>query len=331
MRRRAGGTRGRAPLVLTRPAPLDTVENANGAYIPLEDRALSSCRRLGWAVVASVFVPPVVCAGRSADDGGGLVGWVESTRGAPVAGAVVSIFGKGIRGGSLITLADAQGQFVLPSLPAGSYTLRAIGTGHQPSAAQHVTVLPNRDALFTLSLTPVGEKPADEEAAAEAAPRASASGAGSCATSGARSWRRPTTTSGRHGAAAGAGASPEAAPLATSGPLAGSMELAATGGRPVPADPPERPARRRRLAPAAGPARRRRPLEPGRAGRRERGAGLAHGGGVRARARRRARGGGRRRLRGRRHAPDSRRRRCPSPTGWWERRSSGTAGSSATG
>ena len=129
---------------------------------------MSSCRRFGWAVVASVFVHPVVCAKALADDGGGLVGWVESTRGAPVAGAVVSIFGKGIRGGSLLTLADSQGHFALPSLPAGSYTLRAIGTGHQPSAAQHVTVLPNRDALFTLSLTPVGEKPADEAASTEA-------------------------------------------------------------------------------------------------------------------------------------------------------------------
>ena len=106
----------------------------------------------------------------SADEGGGLVGWVESTRGVPVAGALVSIFGKGMRGGSLVTLADSQGQFVLPSLPPGSYTLRAIGTGHEPSAARHVTVLPNRDALYTLSLKPVGEKgeaSAPDSAAAE--------------------------------------------------------------------------------------------------------------------------------------------------------------------
>jgi hypothetical protein len=123
---------------------------------------LSSFRHAGWAVLAFATVAPCVCAAPLPDDGG-VVGWVESTRGAPVAGAVVSIFGKGIRGGSLITLADAQGQFVLPSLPAGSYTLRAIGSGHQPSAAQSVTVLPNRDALFTLSLTPVGVKPAVEE------------------------------------------------------------------------------------------------------------------------------------------------------------------------
>ncbi len=127
---------------------------------------MSSCRRFGWAVVAStaVLVPSTSFA-LPPDDGGGLVGWVESTHGVPVAGALVSIFGKGIRGGSLVTLADSQGQFVLPSLPAGSYTLRAVGKGHEPSAARHVTVLPNRDALYTLSLTPVGETTAAATAA----------------------------------------------------------------------------------------------------------------------------------------------------------------------
>jgi TonB-dependent receptor-like protein/carboxypeptidase family protein len=129
---------------------------------------LGSCRRFGWAVVASTAVlAPSATHALPPDDGGGLVGWVESTHGVPVAGALVSIFGKGIRGGSLVTLADSQGQFVLPSLPAGSYTLRAVGKGHEPSAAQHVTVLPNRDALYTLSLTPVGEK-AEGKAAADA-------------------------------------------------------------------------------------------------------------------------------------------------------------------
>jgi hypothetical protein len=135
----------------------------------LEVSALSSCRGFGWAVVASTIVSPLVSSQARANEGGGLVGWVESTRGVPVAGALVSVFGKGIRGGTLVTLADSQGQFVLPSLPPGSYTLRAVGSGHEPSAARHVTVLPNRDALYTLSLTPVGEKAggsATEEAAA---------------------------------------------------------------------------------------------------------------------------------------------------------------------
>jgi hypothetical protein len=82
---------------------------------------LGSCRRFGWAVVASTAVlAPSATHALPPDDGGGLVGWVESTHGVPVAGALVSIFGKGIRGGSLVTLADSQGQFVLPSLPAST-------------------------------------------------------------------------------------------------------------------------------------------------------------------------------------------------------------------
>jgi hypothetical protein len=197
---------------------------------------LSSCRRFGWAVVASVFVHPVVCALASADEGGGLVGWVESSRGAPVAGAVVSIFGKGIRGGSLLTLADSQGHFALPSLPAGSYTLRAIGTGHQPSAAQRVTVLPNRDALFTLSLTPVGEKADDEAATAEAV------------SEGEREWRwlvrhkqrsvlETADDEVRESERLPAPALPDAAALAALGPVGGSMELAALGGSRSLADP----------------------------------------------------------------------------------------------
>ncbi len=196
---------------------------------------MSSCRRFGWAVVASAFLSPVVCAGAAADDGGGLVGWVESTRGAPVAGAVISIFGKGIRGGSAITLSDSQGQFVLPSLPAGSYTLRAIGSGHEPSAAQHVTVLPNRDVLFTLSLTPVGEKAAAESPSAEDASESQ------------REWRwlvrhkqRSVLETTGHDveeeSVAASLAAPVAAGLPDLPPLAASMEFAATAASGSPPD-----------------------------------------------------------------------------------------------
>jgi hypothetical protein len=199
----------------------------NGSDIPLEVSALSSCRGFGWAVVASTILSPVVSSAAQGNDGGGLVGWVESTRGVPVAGALVSIFGKGIRGGSLVTLADSQGQFVLPSLPPGSYTLRAIGFGHQPSPARHVTVLPNRDALYTLSLTPVAEKAAAPAADDEAA-------------AGHDEWRwlvRHKRRSVLETAGPDLPAGDEAPALAfdTTTPLAvgtldGSVELAATGG-----------------------------------------------------------------------------------------------------
>ena len=111
-------------------------------------------RSRGAAVLASLLFGTSVHAG---ERDGGLMGWVESTRGVPVAGAVVSVFGKGIRGGSLVTVADSAGQFALPALPAGSYTVRALGTGHEPAAARKVTVVPERDSVFTVSLTPIGE------------------------------------------------------------------------------------------------------------------------------------------------------------------------------
>jgi len=203
-----------------------------GRCIPLEESALSTCRRLGWAVAAFAFLVCTDAEVRAAD-GGGLVGWVESTQGVPIAGAVVSIFGKGIRGGSLITLADSHGQFVLPSLPAGSYTLRAVSSGHQPSAAQQVTVLPNRDALFTLSLTPVGDKPAAEASSEDAAEAA-------------REWKwlvrhkrrsvlETETQDVEAPSAAAAQARPTSPALADLGPVGGSMEFAATtsGARPL--------------------------------------------------------------------------------------------------
>ena len=194
-----------------------------------------SCRRPGWAVGTSAIL---LCAGLAApvaaDEGGGLVGWVESTGGVPIAGAVVSVFGKGIRGGSLITLADGAGRFALPSLPAGSYTLRAIGSGHAPSAAQRVTVLPNRDALFTLSLTPVAEKPAEIGASSEAA-----------AEEARREWRwlvrhkrRSVLETASHDVGvAETSTAPGGPALADLGPLAGSMEFAATSGVRSLADP----------------------------------------------------------------------------------------------
>jgi hypothetical protein len=130
---------------------------------------LSIGLRHGWGLVV---VGALLAPAAHAAEGGGLVGWVEDTRGTPVAGAVISVFGKGIRGGSLFTLADSEGQFILPGLPAGSYTLRAIGKGHAPSPARRITVLPDRDSQFTLSLLPRDEADSAEAQASEEDPGA---------------------------------------------------------------------------------------------------------------------------------------------------------------
>jgi hypothetical protein len=87
--------------------------------------------------------------------GGALMGWVEDNRGEPVAGAVISLFGKGVGRSGLVTLSDDAGRFFVPSLPAGSYTLRALGRGHQPAPVRQVTVLPNQSSVFSVSLTPL--------------------------------------------------------------------------------------------------------------------------------------------------------------------------------
>lgn len=102
-------------------------------------RALILLTALGLAPTASSL---------PASDGG-VIGWVEDAKGVPVVGALVSLFGKGMRGGGFVTLSDASGRFSLPALPPGSYTLRALGSGHAMS--QQITVLPNRDSIFTLS------------------------------------------------------------------------------------------------------------------------------------------------------------------------------------
>src|SRR5262245_26541954 len=160
------------------------------------------------------------------------MGWVESTRGAPVAGAIISVFGKGIRGGSLVTVADSAGQFALPALPAGSYTVRALGTGHEPAAARRITVLPERDSVFTVSLTPIGEA-----AAAAATPDAPASEAESLTV---REWqwlvrhrRRSVLESEEEGPAV-VEPPPAAVVLAARGAwvpeLAGSVELVTSPG-----------------------------------------------------------------------------------------------------
>jgi hypothetical protein len=112
-------------------------------------------RTRGAAILFSTLVAGPVLA--EEPKGGGVVGWVENTQGLPISGAVISVFGKGLSRGGLVTLSDSAGRFILPSLPAGSYTLRALGTGHQPSSARQVTVLPDQDALATLSLVPLGE------------------------------------------------------------------------------------------------------------------------------------------------------------------------------
>lgn len=114
----------------------------------------SSWSRPAAILALALATHPAEAAGPS---GGGVLGFVEDSRGIPLPGAVVSVFGRGIGGAGFTTLTDSSGRFFLPSLPAGAYTLRALREGHRPAPARRVLVLPNQDATFTLNLTPLGE------------------------------------------------------------------------------------------------------------------------------------------------------------------------------
>lgn len=114
------------------------------------------------AVLSLALAAP---SGWAAQAGGGVVGWVEDPRGVPVQGAVVSFFGRGT--GGVVTLSDSSGRFFLPALTPGSYTVRALTRNKMVAPPRQITVLPNRDFTFTMSLQ---EALPGEETAAEAEP-----------------------------------------------------------------------------------------------------------------------------------------------------------------
>jgi hypothetical protein len=113
-----------------------------------------AARSRNAAVIALFLLAPSAWA---ANNDGGVMGWVQDPGGAPVAGALISLFGRGTGGGGLVTLSDSSGRFFLPSLPAGSYTVRAMGRNKLAAPARQITVLPNRDFSFTVALQPEPE------------------------------------------------------------------------------------------------------------------------------------------------------------------------------
>lgn len=121
---------------------------------------MTSRRNLGAAILMLGCMAPVASA---QDHAGTLVGWVEDGKGIPVSGALVSLFGKA---GALVTFTDSGGRFLLRSLPAGSYTLRALA-GDRTAPVREITVLPNHSSVFTLSLNPSEEAAEEEKAQAQ--------------------------------------------------------------------------------------------------------------------------------------------------------------------
>src|SRR5262245_32653191 len=116
----------------------------------------------------AVAVLLVVAAGTArARDNGSIQGRVEDAQGAPVSNVVVSVFGKGLTSGGIVGFTDNTGAVTLPALPAGNYTLRAVGVGQQRAMAQKITVRAEERTFFSVSLTPP-ERPVATAAGDEA-------------------------------------------------------------------------------------------------------------------------------------------------------------------
>lgn len=69
-----------------------------------------------------------------------LEGSVKDEHGAPLVGAVVSVFGKNLAQGARIAVTDDSGQFQVDGVPPGMYRLRAYLSGFLPSALAQVVI-----------------------------------------------------------------------------------------------------------------------------------------------------------------------------------------------
>lgn len=100
----------------------------------------------------AALVALTACGTAWAADPNGVQGQIADAQGAPVRGALISVVGKGLTGGGLVTFSDDEGRFTLPDIPAGSYTLRAAGADWRPALARRITVLPNARSYFAVNL-----------------------------------------------------------------------------------------------------------------------------------------------------------------------------------
>jgi hypothetical protein len=122
---------------------------------------------LGWAPpsLAQSASRPAAPATRVASLlPGSIEGTVVDERGAPLAGAMVSVLGSA----SVIAVTDGRGAFAMRELPSGAYMIRAHLTGFAPSRRQLIEVRSSSTAWFTVTLQRTN--PASVPVAAPVAP-----------------------------------------------------------------------------------------------------------------------------------------------------------------
>ncbi|MBI4478221.1 MAG: TonB-dependent receptor, partial [Acidobacteria bacterium] len=113
------------------------------------------------ALVSAVIVCPAVTTGQSLDmpkgapvlqiasaAGGTIEGQITSDRGAPLQGVVIAVLGPTTH----FAVTDVSGRFVLSSVPAGAYQVRAHRAGYAPSRRALIDVRSNARAIYSVTL-----------------------------------------------------------------------------------------------------------------------------------------------------------------------------------
>src|SRR5579859_2370349 len=113
------------------------------------------CKRVLWVLIccAASLLP---CAPAFGQATGSLFGTVSDPSGALVPAAVVTATSQGT-GIQRETRTDADGHYVLPLLPIGTFTLKVIASGFQPVQQKDLVlqVDENREVDFTLATATV--------------------------------------------------------------------------------------------------------------------------------------------------------------------------------
>ena len=124
----------------------------------------------------------------------GIVGTVRDSSGGVLPGAAVAVTNAGTNALTVVHT-DERGDFVAPSLPPGTYTVRAEVNGFRPAVIKEVRLLTNRTARVEIALE-VGEIRQEVEVRATA-PRSTPRTPPSATSSRARPSRRCPSTAAR--------------------------------------------------------------------------------------------------------------------------------------
>jgi hypothetical protein len=116
-------------------------------------RKMSLRKQAVWLACLFLFCLTITPVALGQNISGSILGTVKDSSGAMVASAPVTITNQNT-GIEMKTQTSVAGEYVVPNLPPGVYTVRVESTGFTPQVVTDVRLLANRQARIDLTLTP---------------------------------------------------------------------------------------------------------------------------------------------------------------------------------